>query len=58
MRPLCEKEEDTTEHLHKCGRDIDRNQRNIKSNTGEEWEEVVQIFTENKRKRKERREKV
>ena len=58
--PLCEIEEDTTEHVLKRGRDTDRKQRNIKKkkNAEEEWEEVVQIFRENKRKREERREKV
>ena len=33
-------------------------ERNIKDNTKEEWEKVVQIFRENKRKREEKREKV
>ena len=56
--PLCEIEEDTTENVLRCGRDTDRKQRNIKNNTEEEWEEVVQIYRENKRKREERREKV
>ena len=27
-----------------CRRDGDRKQRNMKNNTEEEWEEVVQIF--------------
>ena len=40
-----------------CGRDTDRKQRNIRNNAEEEWEEVVQIYRENKRKREERREK-
>ena len=56
--PLCEIEEDTTEHVLRCGRDTDRKQRNIKNNTEEEWEEVVQIYRENKRKREDRRKKV
>ena len=56
--PLCEIEEDTTEHVLRCKRYTDRNPRNIKNNTEEEWEEVVQIYRENKRKREERREKV
>ena len=30
-------------------RDTDRKQRNIRNNTEEEWEEVVQIYRENKR---------
>ena len=56
--PLCEIEEDTTEHVLRCGRDTDRKTRNIKNNTEEEWGEVVQIQRENKRKREEKREKV
>ena len=47
-----------TEHVLKCGRDTDRKERNIRNNTEEEWEEVLQIFRENKRKREETREKV
>ena len=58
MCPLCEIEEDTTEHMLRCKRYTDRKPRNIKNNTEEEWEEVVQIYGENKRKREERREKV
>ena len=38
--PLYEIEEDATEHVLRCGRDTDRNQRNITNNTEEEWEEV------------------
>ena len=38
------------EHVLKCGRDTDRKQRNIRNNTVEEWEEVVQIFRVNKKK--------
>ena len=57
-RPLCKIEEDTTEHMLRCGRDTDRKQRNIRNNTEEKWEEVVLIYRENKRKREERREKV
>ena len=53
--PLCEIEEDTTEHVLKCGRDTDRKQRNIKNNAEEEWEEVVEMYSENKRKREERK---
>ena len=56
--PLYEIEEDTTEHVLRCERDTDGKQRNFKNNTEEEWEEVVQIYRENKRKREERREKV
>lgn len=58
LRSLCEKEDDTTEHALQCGRDEDRKQKNIKDNTDEEWEDVVQIFKENKRRREKRREKV
>ena len=34
--PLCELENDTTEHVLKCRRDTGREQRNIKNNTEEE----------------------
>ena len=40
------------EHVLKYGRDTDRKQRNIRNNTVEEWEEVVQIFRVNKKKEK------
>ena len=53
MFPLCEtedEEDDTTDDVLKCRRDRDRKQRNIKNNTEEEWEKVVQIFRENTRK--------
>ena len=40
----------------RCGGDTDRKQRNIRNNTEEEWEEVVQIYRENKRKRRKKRE--
>ena len=56
--PLCEKEDSKTEHVLQCERDEDRKQRNMKDNNDEEWEEVVQIFKENRRKREKRREKV
>ena len=55
---LCGIEQDTTEHVLKCRGGTDRKQRNIKNNTEEEWEGVVQIFWKSKRKREERREKV
>ena len=47
----------TTEHVLNCGKDEDTKRRNIKDNTGEEWDEVVKIFRENKRKREERKRK-
>ena len=53
MFPLCEtedEEDDTTDDVLKCGRGRDRKQRNIKNNTEEKWEKVVQIFRENTRK--------
>ena len=56
--PLCEMEDDATEHVLRCGRDTDRKQRNIKNNIEEKQEEVLDIFRENKRKREERIEKV
>ena len=52
--PLCEADGDTTEHELKYGRDRDnrkqRKERNIKNNTEEKWEQVVQVFRENKKK--------
>ena len=54
--PLCEIEDDTTEHVLKRGRGTDRKQRTIKNNTEEEWEEVVQIFRKKlKKKRRKKR---
>ena len=53
MFPLCEtedEEDDKTDDVLKCRRDRDRKQRNIKNNTEEKWEKVVQIFRENTRK--------
>ena len=53
MFPLCEtedEEDDTKDDVLKCGRGRDRKQRNIKNNTEEKWEKVVQIFRENTRK--------
>ena len=45
--------------MPRCGRDEDGKQRNvIKYNTEEEWEEIVQMFRGNKRKREERRKEV
>ena len=58
--PFCEIEEDTTEHVLRCGGDTtDRKQRNIKNNTEEEWEEVVpdiQLEIKQKKKRRQKRE--
>lgn len=50
----------TQQHGLYCGRDEDRNKSktNIKDNMEEEWEELVQIFGENKRKREEKGGKV
>lgn len=50
----------TQQHGLYCGRDEDTNKSktNIKDNMEEEWEELVQIFGENKRKRNERGGKV
>lgn len=52
---LYEKQDNTTEHVL---RDEYRKQKNIKGNTEEELEEVVQTFRENKRKIVERIKKV
>ena len=40
------------EHVLKYGRDTNRKQRNIRNNTVEEQEELVQIFKVNKKKEK------
>ena len=40
---------DQAKDQEKCGRDTDRKQRDIRNNTEEKWEEVVQVFRENKR---------
>ena len=50
--PIMSKRGKYKEHVLKCGRDTDRKQRNIRNNTVEEWEEVVQIFRVNKKKEK------
>ena len=55
LSALRETEYNTAEQVLQCGRGVDRKEANIKDNTEEEWEEVVQIFRENKRKREERR---
>ena len=48
--PIMSKRGKYKEHVLKYGRDTDRKQRNIRNNTVEEWEEVVQIFRVNKKK--------
>ena len=40
---------DQAKDQEKCGRDTDRKQRDIRNNTEEKWEEVVQVFRENKK---------
>ena len=57
MCPLCEIK-DTTEHVLNWGINTDKRQKNIKNNTEEEWEEVVQIFRENKKKEKKEQRKL
>ena len=48
--PIMSKRGKYKDHVLKYGRDTDRKQRNIRNNTVEEWEEVVQIFRVNKKK--------
>ena len=48
--PIMSKRGKYKERVLKYGRDTDRKQRNIRNNTVEEWEEVVQIFRVNKKK--------
>ena len=43
------------QNVLQCRRDEDRKDRNMKDNTEEEWEEVVQIFRKKKKKEKEER---
>ena len=50
--PIMSKRGKYKERVLKYGRDTDRKQRNIRNNTVEEWEEVVQIFRVNKKKEK------
>ena len=50
--PIMSKRGKYKDHVLKYGRDTDRKQRNIRNNTVEEWEEVVQIFRVNKKKEK------
>ena len=58
LSALRETEYNTAEQVLQCGRDVDRKEANIKDNTEEEWEEVVQIFRENKRKTFRKKEEV
>ena len=58
LYPLYETEGNRTEYVLRCGRDTDRKKRSIGNKTEEEWEEVVQICRENKRKREKRRDKI
>ena len=58
LYPLSAKEDDTRDHVLQCGRYEKKQQGNIKDNTEEEWQEIMQIFRGNKRKREERRKKV
>lgn len=53
--PSCEKEDDVTEHIPKYGRDREKKTKQHQNNAEEEWEKVVQIYREIKRKRQERR---
>ena len=54
LYPLYEIEEDTKEHVLRCGRDTaDKKQRKIKNNTTEEeWEEVSRYIEKLKEKEK------
>ena len=51
MCPICNKEEDTTEHVLECEREKGKKYSLDKEMTKEEWKEVLKIYRENKRKR-------
>ena len=51
LNPLCERMEDTTEHVIECGQE-NGNMYDIKDeHTKEEWLDVTKTYWENKRKR-------
>ena len=51
LRPLCERKEDTTEHVIECGRENEKMYDLKDENTKEEWLYITKIYRENKRKR-------
>ena len=51
MWPICNKEEDTAEHVLECEREKGKKYSLDKEIIKEEWKEVLKIYRENKRKR-------
>ena len=51
LRPLCERKEDTTEHVVECGRENEKIYDLKDEHTKEEWRDIAKIYRENKRKR-------
>ena len=51
MCPLCERKEDTTEHVIKCGRENEKMYDLKDDHTKEEWLDITKFYRKNKRKR-------
>ena len=49
--PLCDRKEDTTEHIIKCGPENEKMNDLKDEHTKEEWLDITNIYWENKRKR-------
>ena len=53
--PICKKEEDATEHVLDCEVALEKGNYTIGSSNINHWKQILQIFRENKNKRKARR---
>ena len=51
MCPLCERKEDTMEHVIECGWENEKMYDLKDEHTKEEWLDITKIYRENKRKR-------
>ena len=51
MCPLCNKAEDTTEHVLECETEQTNKKYKLYNNTVQEWEDITYIFRKNKEKR-------
>ena len=51
MCPLCERKEDTTEHVIECGQENEKMHDLKDEHAKEEWLDITKIYRENKRKR-------
>ena len=51
MCPLCERKEDTTEHVIECGRENEKMYDLKDEHTKEEWVDITKIYKAKKRKR-------